>query len=75
MILSNGKEVYANEDIIGINSNLEVYQGYNGLIDCYRDRDILISDALTDLERIELASILIERWQKYKTFIENNVGM
>jgi len=56
---STGKYFSANEGIIGINSDLETYEGYDGSLDWLRGY-------FTPKERVELADYMIELWKKYK---------
>lgn len=73
--LSTGKEIDANKSIIGIDDKNNVYDGY--------DSEIYITD-LHDLEEtedgyfklnkqelIELADIMIIRWNNFKKFMES----
>jgi hypothetical protein len=55
----SGREVYANRLIIGIDPNLDVYEGYDGEI--ATSETIPISSA----ERQELAEYMISRWEQF----------
>jgi len=56
---STGKYFSANEGIIGINSGLETYEGYDGSLDWLRGY-------FTPEERMELADYMIGLCEKYK---------
>lgn len=57
-VLSSGRHIYANNGIIGLNSNAETYGGYDGLLE-----DIF--NPFTREERAELAEHMIRKWQAY----------
>ena len=74
IILSNGREIYANGGIIGINESLEIYGGY--------DQGIILTDFGHDLgpkvtwnkaERKELAEYVISLWQKFAALVDEEV--
>jgi len=57
VVFSTGRRVYANCGIIGLNPDLKVSEGYDGL---FNDGDGLIAE-----ERKELAAYMIEQWKKF----------
>lgn len=65
MILKNGKQIYANKDIIGIDDENNLYEGYDGelFLNVYKNND------LTKKELIEIADLMIKRWETFKDFI------
>ncbi len=70
--LSNGREVYANGGIIGLDEQMRLFEGYDGAIN-YPAPDWLsetevdeISRYLTSSEAVELADIMIARWQAFR---------
>lgn len=63
-IFNNGVTVYCNLGIIGINPELELYEGYDGNFCLYNeefDRREMQQD-----EREELADYMIALWTKFK---------
>ncbi len=56
IVLSTGRNLYANRLILGIGPDLALYEGYDGGID---------EAELTQAERVELAKMAIERWQRF----------
>jgi len=54
---STGRELYANHGIIGINSALGIFEGYD---------DDVYDDVWLKEEKIELADYMISLWSKYK---------
>lgn len=60
-IVLDGKEFYANDDIIGINNELEIYEGYDGRLGEYNN------NPLTKKQKLELADRMLNLWQQYKT--------
>ena len=66
MKLSTGKEIYANREIIGIDDELNIFEGYDGIVympDFYWDES---ESPLTDAECVELANRVIERWKQFR---------
>ena len=57
IIFSTGKRLYANCGIIGIDPDLDVYEGYDGDFG---------DDKLTEEEKLELAEYMITVWKSYK---------
>jgi len=54
---STGRELYENHGIIGINSTLGIFEGYD---------DDVYDDVWLKEEKIELADYMISLWNKYK---------
>ena len=70
MIFSTGRRVSALRGVIGLSPALEVFQGSQGILiptEPFLDDD----DALTDVERIELAEYMIRQWQAFKNLSSN----
>lgn len=61
--LHNGKVLYANQGIIGIDENLELYHGYDGSFPEYFDAS---DGVLIKAEQIEVANIAIQRWKEFR---------
>jgi NAD(P)H-nitrite reductase large subunit len=61
VMFSTGKEYYANKGIIGIDANLTVYDGYDGIMDPGHTQIRFTSE-----ERRELADYMIRLWEMYK---------
>jgi len=55
---TTGRRINANNEIIGINPNGDIYEGYDRGID---------SQEMTPEEREELANYMISLWNKFKT--------
>ena len=77
MRLSTGREIYTNEEIVGIDDELAVHEGYDGgIIEAdvtepswiYDDeeREEWLKKHLTSAEMVELADIMIARWTAYR---------
>lgn len=63
-----GREIYANHCIIGINPDLDVYEGYDGYIETSEDAPLIESGdtiPLTPEERRELSDMMIALWKKF----------
>lgn len=63
--LKSGREIYANNGIVGIDAGLELYEGYDGGID--------LDDCPSPLsheEKLEFADIMIDRWMRFKAALE-----
>lgn len=60
----SGREFYANGNIIGIDDNGRVFEGYDGN---FNDEFSDESDPLTQAEREELSGIMMERWRRFAT--------
>jgi hypothetical protein len=57
LLESTGKEFYANKGIIGLNRDLEIFEGYDGGIN---------QREFTKQEREELSDYMIDLWQAFK---------
>ena len=64
IILSSGRKIYENQNIVGIDDQGELFEGYAGTISWpsldYQEQQ------LTSDDMRELCDIMIARWQKYK---------
>lgn len=58
---SSGRSVFAHQYVIGINPNLEVYQGYSSLITWNKAQERFSKE-----EIVELADYMIDLWTKFK---------
>ena len=56
--LPSGKSFHANHGLVGINSKLEVSEGYDGMLDDY-------DNYLSPQERRELSEYMIDLWRKF----------
>lgn len=63
IVFSSGKSIYANNNIVGIDAELEISEGYDGsiFIEGHNGEELL-----TKPELIELADMMIDRWQRFK---------
>ncbi len=66
--LSSGKEVYANNLILGIGPDLQISGGYDQGIPIKADE--FGGDGLSPAEVCELADIAIDRWNKLKAAVQ-----
>lgn len=57
LIFSSGKTIYANQGIVGIDSEGYITEGYDGGID---------DDKFTPDEKMEFADYMIGLWRSYK---------
>lgn len=65
-VLSTGKEFSANRLIIGINPDLDVFEGYDGdLQDWFIDDDFSAGPQFTYNERIEISLCMINLWRRW----------
>jgi len=66
-ILSTGKEIGANRNIIGINPELEIYEGYDGQLDqpAYNHKKDCMEPPLTAEEAMELSHFMIQLWREF----------
>ncbi len=62
--LSTGKLVLVNCSILGINPNLELYEGYDGGI---------CEEQYTLAEKMEIAEYALALWQKYWSKCQNEL--
>ena len=58
VLFDSGRYIRANNGIIGIAPNMEVFEGYDGELGVF---------GLTDKEREELANYMIVQWTLYRT--------
>lgn len=65
LIFSTGRRVSVQRGVLGISPGLEVFHGYDGVL-IPAEPFLDDNDALSDLERIELAEHMIARWQAFK---------
>ena len=65
-IFSTGKRVYAHCGIIGLDSDLNTYEGYDGGFE---------DNKLTSEEKLELANYMIAAWNEYKLKISSMKGI
>lgn len=65
MKLSTGTEFYANHNIVGIDPYGCILEGFDGVID----------EQLTREERLELADLMIVRWNKFKELTDKQYKM
>ena len=68
--MPSGKIVFANCGIVGIDADGKVYGGYDQGIELYSRFSYSPFGALTDKEMIELAALLLIRWQEFKIKME-----
>ena len=74
IILSSGRKIYANQNIVGIDDQGELFEGYDGTISWpsldYQEAALRAQHdgdwQLTSDDMRELCDIMIARWQKYK---------
>lgn len=59
---STGKDIHANNGIIGITKDLSVWEGYDGVI--YDEDDY--ETELSRQEKVELADLMISLWKEFK---------
>ena len=66
-VLDSGREVYANNGIVGMDPNGNVFEGYDGVIE-YIDPDEYAEfnrPRFTPEERKELAGHMVALWKKW----------
>jgi hypothetical protein len=72
MKLSTGKIIKANAGTIGLDDDLNVFEGYDGRLRCqsdelaYGEEPDDFPDALTGAEAVELADAMIARWTAFR---------
>lgn len=66
LILSTGKRIGANCNIIGINPDLELFEGYDGELNPVRYNSVTdnLEPTLTAEEIVELSQYMIDLWTK-----------
>jgi hypothetical protein len=72
IVLESGKEIYANNGIIGIDSGFNLYSGYDGMILDHEWYDPSIGDDLTPEEVVEIADFIICKFESLKQKMLNN---
>lgn len=65
MIFSTGKRRSANGGILGLTTEYEVTEGYDGTF-WSRVESEWTDEPLTPAERVELADYMLERWQTFR---------
>ena len=65
--LSTGRVLYANRGIIGVNCDLDVFDGYDGHLDGAFMGSY--GEPLTEAEQAELCDFMIDVWQKRKALV------
>lgn len=65
LIFSTGRRLSAQRGVMGISPSLEVFQGHGGVL-VPSEPFLDDNDALTDLERIELADFMVGQWQAFR---------
>ena len=76
MKLSTGKTIDANQGIIGIDEDLDVYEGYDGhipLVDYDWDPEGPHELTLTAEERRELSALMVDRWTRFGRLTDEEV--
>ena len=69
-ILTSGKEVYANNGIIGINPDLLVHEGYDGWVQV-EPNPVMDCEGLTKDEARELGEYMVSLWQAFLVKVES----
>ena len=59
ILFSSGREFYANNGIVGLSPELELFEGYDAHLEGY-------DQSLTPDESAELADFMIDLWRKFK---------
>lgn len=60
--LRSGRYVYANNGILGVDANLQLYQGYDGSIWDTDAENASNTRPITEYEKIEIAKLAVDRW-------------
>ncbi len=71
LVFSTGRRISAQRGVIGISPSLEVFQGHGGVL-IPSEPFLDDNDALTDMERIELADLMIGQWQAFKNIAQSD---
>lgn len=66
--LPSGRLIDANEGIIGIDAAGRAFEGYDGFLESMGNE----ASYLTPEERRELADLMIERWNMYKSIADED---
>jgi hypothetical protein len=64
--LSSGRRLYASRGIVGINPEMEVYEGYDGKIYTGPSYYPAATPGWSHEEKCELADFMISLWTKFK---------
>jgi len=70
---STGREIDPNGSIVGLSESLRVYEGYDGPIDIMDGDDQWKYEPLTQVEALELACIMIDRWAALRDMLQNEL--
>lgn len=62
--LSSGKLIYANHGILGLSSECNLYEGYDGSF---------LHESWSREDRVEVAEMMIERWKKWAAPDDPNI--
>lgn len=65
--LASGRELYANCGIVGIDAEGEVSEGHDGGVPGANGDALEDSDNWSPQECRELADLMMERWQRYRS--------
>jgi hypothetical protein len=72
IVLDSGKEIYANNGVIGIDSDFNLYSGSDGVILDHKWYDPSIGNDLTPEEVVEIADFIICKFERLKQKMLNN---
>ena len=64
--LDSGRSLEPSGGIIGINEELEVFEGYDSPLYSYSEKSPLRDEKLTNGERQQIANMMIDRWIQFK---------
>ena len=62
IVLLSGTKIYASNGLISINEDLEIRQGYDGIL---ADHEYVAVEHWTVADRLDLAKMMIDRWTRY----------
>lgn len=65
LIFSTGRRISVQRGVVGISPSMEVFHGHDGVL-IPSEPFLDDNDALSDVERIELAEHMIALWQAFK---------
>jgi hypothetical protein len=69
-VMSTGREIYANQGIIGLSPDLHLSGGYDQGIEWPSGDWLEPEDRLTAEDMLELADEMISRWQRFRDSID-----
>lgn len=69
IVFSSGRRLHANCGIVGIDSELEISEGYDGGI-AYYVNDPGPHNQFSGDDMRELADLMIARWQRFKAAVQ-----